>query len=110
MTNAAFRIQLISDSESIEALREAAAAQAVATEPAKLPVSDQRFGLAEAAAILAVVASAAQIADLLVKAYVHLRGTRKITVKTPRGSVTIEGNASTSADQVLAKIREAGIL
>ena len=110
MANAALRIQLISDGGSIEALRQAAAAQAVATEPVKLQASDQRFGLAEAVAIMAIVHSAAEIAELLVKAFVHLRGTHKITVKTPRGTVTIEGDAKTSADLVLAKIREAGIL
>ena len=110
MTDAGLRIQLVSDRESIEALSQAAVADSVATEAYQAPMSDQRFGIAEAAAIIAIVHTAAQIAELLVKAYKTLRGQKKITVKTPKGSVTIEGDSSTPFKVILKQIREAGIL
>jgi hypothetical protein len=109
MLRPSFRIQFVSDRESIGALSQVAAADSVATEPFEVPVSDQRFGLAEAAAIVAIVYTSAQIAELLVKAYKQLRGKKKITVKTPKGSVTIESDSSASVDVILKEIENAGI-
>lgn len=109
MTKAGFRIQFVSDSESIDALSQAAAAGSVPTEPHDIPVSDQRFGIAEAAAIIAIVHTSAQIAALLVKAYKALRGQRKITVKTPKGSVTVEGDSSIRTEAILKQIEDARI-
>ncbi len=110
MTKAGLRIQFVSDSESIDALSRVAAAGSVTTEPHDIPVSDQRFGIAEAAAIIAIVHTSAQIAELLVKAYKALRGQRKITVKTPKGSVTIEGDSSITIEAVLKQMENARIL
>jgi hypothetical protein len=110
MTEASLRIQFVSDRESIDAISEAAAADSVVTEPHEIPVSDQRFGIAEVAAIIAIVHTSAKIAELLCKAYKALRGQKKITVRTPKGSVTIEGDGSTPVELILKQIEDAGIL
>jgi hypothetical protein len=47
---------------------------------------------------------------LLVVAYDALSGQKKITVKTPQGSVTIEGDGLAQEKVILKKIKEAGIL
>ena len=110
MAKAGFRIQLISDRESINALSQAAAAGGVVTEPHEVPVSDQRFGIAEVAAIAAIIHASAQIAELLVKAYKEQSGQHSITIKTPKGSVTIEGDSSTPVEVVRKMIEDAAIL
>lgn len=110
MSQTGFRIQLISDSESIDALSQAAAADSVVTEPLEIRGSDQPFGIIEAAAIIAIVHTSVQIAHLLVKTYKELRGQKKITIKTPKGSLTIEGDSSTSFEAILKQIENAGIL
>jgi hypothetical protein len=109
MSERGYRIQLVSDKESIGALSQAALADSVSTEPAEIPVSDQPFGLAEAAAIIAIVHTSAEIAALLVKAYKALRGKKKITIKSPKGSLTIEADNSVSAEEIFQQIGKAGI-
>ena len=110
MSAQGLRIQLISDGESLNALSKVAASESIAIESAEIPKSDQRFGLAEAAAIVAVVRTSVQIAELLAKAYKLMRGRKKITIKTPRGTVTIDADSETAADTILAKIQGAGIM
>jgi hypothetical protein len=110
MNTKGLRVQLLSDSESIDAIGKIAAMDSVATEPAELPASDQRFGIAEAAGIIAVIHTSAEIALLLAKAFKLVRGQKKITLRTPRGSVTIEGDATTAEDVILAKIKAAAII
>jgi hypothetical protein len=72
--------------------------------------SDQNFGLVEGAVIVGIVYTSAQIAELLAKTYAVLRGKRKIILKTPKGSVTIESDASTSVADILREIESADIL
>jgi hypothetical protein len=110
MGKQSMRIQIISDRESVESLSQVAAANSVMTEPSELTESDQRFGIAEAAAIIAIVYQAAQIAELLVKTYKALRGRKMVTIKTPKGSVTLEVDSSATVEVILKKIQEAGIM
>lgn len=110
MTTKGFRIQIVSDSESINALAQVASDDLLASEPQEIPTSDQRFGIAEAAAIVAIVHTSTQIAELLVKAYKDFRGHRKYTIRTPKGSVTIEGDSTTRAEAIIGQIDEARIL
>jgi hypothetical protein len=109
MSAESYRIQLVSDKESIVALSQAAVADSVLTEPLEIQVSDQRFGIAEAAAIIAIVHTSAEIGALLVKAYKALRGTKKITIRTPKGSLTIEADGSASVEAIRQQIESAGI-
>jgi hypothetical protein len=104
------RIQLLSDREGIDALTQAAAADSVTTETSEVQTSDQRFGVVELAAIIAIVHGTAQIAELLVKAFNSLKSDKTITVKTPKGSLTLEGGPSTSVEKLLEQIEASGIL
>jgi hypothetical protein len=110
MSAAPIRVLMISDQETVHAISQAAAEISVKTEPHELKVSDQRFGLAEAAAIIGIFYTVTKVAELLVKIYKTLHGQRKITVKTPKGSVTIEGDASMTVEDLRKVIEEAGIL
>jgi hypothetical protein len=110
MSEAPIRVLLISDRESIHAVSRAAAESSVKTEPHELNMSDQRFGLVDASAIVGIFYSVAKVAELLAKTYKILRGQRKITVKTPKGSVTVEGDATTTVEDIGKIITEAGIL
>ncbi|GJH28954.1 hypothetical protein [Caballeronia novacaledonica] len=83
--------------------------RSVATEPATVPMSDQRFGIVELAAIVAIVKGTAEVGGMLTDAYKKLQGRRKITVKTPKGSVTIDGDGSMSKDAILERIQQADI-
>jgi hypothetical protein len=104
------RIQIVSEPEVIETLSRAAAAANIATTLHENRTSDQRFGLVEAAAVIAIVKSVAEVAQLLAKTYKALKGRNKITVKTPKGSVTIEGDAETPFSHIREQIENAGIL
>jgi hypothetical protein len=107
---APIRIQLVSDRASIEALSEAAIAESINTQAHEVTVTDQRLGIAEVAAIIAIVRSSAEITQLLARAYQALRSKKKITIKSPKGSVTIEGDASTLREDIDRKLAESDIL
>ncbi|TCW83919.1 hypothetical protein C5O80_12460 [Burkholderia sp. SRS-46] len=109
MASAGIRIQFLSDADSINALSRVAAMRSVATEPVTVPMSDQRFGIVEIAAIIAIVKESAEVVGLLADAYKKLQGCRKITVKTPKGSVTIEGDGSLSTDAIQERVEQADI-
>jgi hypothetical protein len=109
MTSSSVRIQLLSDAEGIDAISDAAAARSIATGPIPIPMSDQRFGIVEAAAIVAIVKGSVEVVELLVNAYKKLEGRKKITIKTPKGSVTIEGDDSISTGTIQKRIEEADI-
>lgn len=103
------RIQFVSEPEVIEALSRAAVAEEVAIHPHEIRSSDQRFGLVEAAAVIAIVKGAAEVAQLLAQTYKALKGHNKVTVKTPKGSVTIEGDGATPFEQIRGQIENADI-
>jgi hypothetical protein len=105
-----FRVQLISAGEGIDAVRDAAANTSIQTQATELPKSDQRFGLAEVAAVVAIVHASTEIAGMLARAYSALNKPKKITIKTPKGSVTIDGKAGISAAAILSKMQEAEII
>jgi hypothetical protein len=107
--NDPMRIQLIGDSTSVRGLSEVAVSQSIEVYPSEVPMTDQRFGLGEVAALIAIVHTAAQIADLLVKTYQTVRSMRKMTIKTPKASVTIEIDDSTSRESILKQLDSAGV-
>lgn len=101
------RIQLISDHDMIRRITEAAPPDSVT--PHTLSGSDQRLGIAEVAAIVAVVHSSLEIAKVLVKAFEQANRKTSITVRTPKGSTTIQTDAALSAADVLRVLEEGGI-
>lgn len=109
MTSSNVRIQLLSDVGGIAALSRAAATRSIVTEPISLSMSDQRFGIVEAAAIVAIVKGSAEVVELLANAYNKLQDRKKITIKTPKGSVTIEGDNSISPKAIQERIDDADV-
>lgn len=109
MPNPQLRIQLVSDRESIDAVRRSAA-EGIASEPTEVSNSDQRFGIAELTAIIVVVKTALEVAVLLADAFKAVRGPKTITIKTPKGSVTIQGDGSMPPEAILEKLQAAGVL
>lgn len=109
MTSSSVRIQLLSDIEGIDALSRTASTRSIATEPISIPMSDQRFGIVEAAAIVAIVKGSAEVIELLANTYKKLEGRKKITVKTPKGSVTIEGDDTILTGAIQKRLEEADI-
>jgi hypothetical protein len=104
------RVQLISDPETIEALSRAAISDSSVTQPYEIATSDQRLGLVEVAAVVAIVRSSAEVAQLLARAYQALRSKKKITIKSPKGSVTIVGDASIAGADIEKQLSHSHIL
>jgi hypothetical protein len=126
MSHAGLRIQFVSDKEGIDALCQAAAAESLATEgPLDVPptldqpldpetlrqifidylpvIKDQLPVIKDAASV------AASVAALLASSFQLLPGKKKITIKTPLGTTTVEGDSSTSDETLLKVIDKAGI-
>jgi hypothetical protein len=119
MSHTEFRIQFVSDKEGIDALCQAAAAESVATEgPRDVEKSDQPLDWETVKEIVVnlphnpamqFVAPAIQVAALLRSSFQWLHGKKKITIKTPLTSTTIEVDRSMSDEVLLKLIEKAGI-
>ncbi len=102
------RVQLIADGPTIASIMTVAPEGSVA--PHALSGTDQRLGMAEVAAVVAIVQGSLEIAKLIVEAFQHAERKTSITVRTPKGAVTIKADAAVSVPHVLQALEEAGIL
>ncbi|MBI5716375.1 MAG: hypothetical protein HZC37_01655 [Burkholderiales bacterium] len=102
-------VQLFTSRATIDLLSQAAAEASIEVRPVTVTVSDQRLGIAEIAAILALVKTAAEIAKLLIEAYKKAREPQKVIVKTPVSSITLEIDGKVTVEAVVQKLKEVGI-
>ena len=109
MLASSLRVQLVADVDTINAIHQSAGDE-MSAEPINIPTNDQKFGVAELAAIIVIAKGIAEIAELLAKAYRTFRGSKTITIKTPKGTVTIEGDASITTETIRAQLEAAAVV
>lgn len=105
-----FTVQLVASQATVDALSEAAAQATIEVRPARLSKADQQLAIAELAAILAVVKTGAEIIQLLIEAYKKAREPQRVTVKTPKGSITLEIDETVNAEALADRLKDAGIV
>lgn len=101
------RIELKSDTQTIAAIKSAAEAGAMATEDRDVAQDGQNFGLVEIAALIVVAKSAAELAKMLVEVWKTTKHDVAVTIKTPKGEVTVKGASTKTVDEVLAELQPA---
>jgi hypothetical protein len=104
-----FSVQLLASRATIDLLSEAAGEASIEVRPLTVTTSDQRLGIAEIAAILAVVKTAVEIGKLLIEAWKKAHEPQKVIVKTPVSSITLEIDGKVTIDAVVQRLKEAGI-
>jgi hypothetical protein len=107
--SSALAVQLLASSATIGLLSQAAAEASIEVRPLTVTTADQRMGIVEIAAILALVKTAVEIANLLIEAYKKAREPQKVIVKTPVSSITLEIDGKLSVEAIVQKLKEAGI-
>lgn len=108
-SSATLPVELVADQAMVEALKQAAADASIEVRPSKVPKSSLFFGVAEAAAILALIKGAVEVANLLIAAYKKLKKTQKVVVKTTVGSVTLQIEDEVRADSIAGQLKRIGI-
>jgi hypothetical protein len=99
------RILLVSDQDSIGAVSAVASDAGIETKPHKLAPGPHNFGIVEIAAIIVLAKQAAELADLIVTVWKKTQNPGKITVTTPKGSVTVEGNSKKTAEDIVDQLK-----
>jgi predicted dehydrogenase len=99
------RLLLVSDSECVAALREVAANAQLSPEPHTLPPGSHNFGMVELAALVIIAKSGAELADAIVGVWKKTRHPSKITISTPKGSITVEGDSTKTVEDLLPELR-----
>jgi len=100
------RFQIITESRFIKELNDIAAQNHVRTEPHELPNTDQNFGLVEATAVIAFVYSVAELAELIVKVWKSTKSSTKVTIKTPKGEITVQGDSYKTTEQLVSEFKK----
>lgn len=99
------RVQIISEPRMVHALKNNSSAQ-VRLSDHELPESDLNFGLAEVAALVALAASIAELAELLVKVYNEINNDEiEVTLKTAKGTMTVKSKDAREVDAVLRQFQ-----
>jgi hypothetical protein len=57
-----------------------------------------------------VVPAVTVLAQLLADLWSQLQGPRSVTLKTPKGSLTMDSDASSTTEAILHQIRESGVI
>lgn len=99
------RVQIVSEIDFIREFEESAKASSIEIEPKEVDSIDLEFGIAEAMAIIAVLYSAAQLAEKIVDVWAKTRRPVKVVVTTPKGSVSIEGDAGKTVDSLIEELK-----
>jgi hypothetical protein len=99
------RILLVSDRDSIGALSAAAADAGVETKPHELAPGPHNFGLLEIGAIIVLAKQAVELADLIMTVWKKRQNAGKITITTPKGSVTVDGNSSKTVEDIVEQLK-----
>lgn len=99
------RILLVADQDSIGAISAAAADSGMETKPHELAPGPHNFGLLEIGALIVIAKQAVELADLIITAWKKTQNPGKITVTTPKGSVTVEGNSSKTIEDIVEQLK-----
>jgi hypothetical protein len=99
------RVQIVSEIDFINEFKESVRSSSIEIQPKEIDSIDQEFGLAEAAAIIAILYSAAQLAEKIVDVWTKTKRPAKVTVTTPKGSVSIEADAGETIDSLVEKLK-----
>lgn len=99
------RVQVIAEKTFIAELKEAGKMDWEKVEDHTLPDTDQHFGIAEAAAIIVVVHSVAKLAETIVKVWKGTKIRSAVTIKTPKGSITIESDDNKIVEDLIEELR-----
>lgn len=100
------RFQIITESSFVHALEAIAADDKIRTDPHELHDTDQNFGLAEATAVIAFVYSIAELADLIMKVWKATKRSTRVTIKTPKGEITVEGDSYGSTEELILQLKK----
>ncbi len=99
------RVQIVADEDFIQSLEQAAKDGAIDVERKPINSTDQKFGLVEIGALIATFTAVAALAEKLVEVWAKTKRPVKVTITTPKGSVTIEGDAGKSVDTLIEKLK-----
>lgn len=98
------RVQLISEEAFVDRFESATGDSGLTTERHALAKDGQNFGLVEVAALIVVAKSVAELAKAIVEVWKATKLNAKVTVKTPKGSITVEGDSNRSVDELVAQL------
>ena len=99
------RVQIISESTFVDTLKKANAPNLDLTDH-QLPDSDQNFGFAEAAAVIALVTSITELIHVLVKVYKEINDDNlEVTIKTVDEVITVKGRQARNVDYLMKQFQ-----
>jgi len=99
------RVLLVSDAGSMAALREIAANAGVTTEPHEIPPGPHNLDLVALAALVVIAKSVIDLAEAIIGVWKKTGHPTKITISTPKGSVTVESDNRKTVEELLAELR-----
>ena len=100
------RVQLISESTLIGALKDAKTPELDLTDH-QLPDSDQNFGLVEAAAVIVIATSIAKLIHAVVKVYNEINDDNlEVTIKTVKGAITVKGKRARNVEDLIEQFQD----
>lgn len=99
------RVQLVGDKALIDELESAAPKLAISTERREPPGAGQNFGMVELAAIVVVAKGVAELAKMIVGVWKDTKHKSKVTITTPKGSITVESDSKRTVDELLMELQ-----
>ncbi len=99
------RVQIIADEDFIRSFEESAKGEAIDVERQPIDSTDQKFGLLEIGALIVTFKALADLAEKIVDVWAKTKRPIRVTVTTPKGSVTVEGDAGKSVDTVVEELK-----
>ena len=100
-----YRVQIVADMNFIQSFEEVTQDGVIEVQRKEIDSTDQKFGLVEVGALIATFHAVATLAEKIVDVWAKTRRPIKVTVTTPKGSITVEGDAGKSVDDVIAELK-----
>ena len=95
------RVQIISESSFVDAIKGVNTPE-IDVADHQLPDSDQNFGLVEAAAVIAIATSIAELIHVVVKVYNEINDDNlEVTIKTAKGAITVKGKRARNVEDLM---------